>query len=188
MRIGGSTILLGFLACIAGAQVNMPSAPGSFPKQQPKVHIIWSGEVGRLESRDSHAVVTALILEDLNQQPKRMREVRIDLSSAGKHSSIYLDESLLRPEKKIFDNLTRDIERFERSSLYSAAGWAFIGSCEFREHPDVYPLVADYNYSGTQAPALRIIGPTGEQIMFQGLMPRNLSKVLGDAIEELKAQ
>jgi hypothetical protein len=183
MRITSSAVLLGLLAYIAPGQVSIPSAPGSL-KPQAKGHIVWSKKVGRLDSRDSHAVVTALIVEGSPQLPTQNRGVRIDFSWADQHRTIYIDEGLLQPEKKIFDDLTRDIGR---SPLRGGTGWAFLGSCEFRDHPDTYPLVADYNYSGPYAPALRIIGPEGESIMFQGLMPRDLSKVLGDAIEELKA-
>src|SRR5215470_3267476 len=114
---------------------------------------IWTNKVGRLESRDAHAVFTALIVEDPTQRPKQTREVRIDLSWANKHVAIHVGEGLLQPEKKIFDDLTRDIDR---SPLQGGTGLAFIGSCEFRDHPDTYPLQADYNYSGPYAPALRI--------------------------------
>ena len=183
MRIGSSAVLLSLFAYIARSPVSLHSAPASL-ERQAKVHIIWSKEVGRLESRDSQAVVTALIAEGSLDLPKQTREVRIDFSWAAKHRTIYIDEGLLQSEKKIFDDLTRDIGRFP---LPGGNGWAFLGSCEFRDHPDTYPLKADYNYSGPFAPALRIIAPNGESIMFQWLMPRDLSKVLGDAIEELKA-
>ena len=51
--------------------------------------------MGRLESRDSHAVVTALIAEGSLDLSKQTREVRIDFSWAAKHRTIYIDEGLL---------------------------------------------------------------------------------------------
>jgi hypothetical protein len=150
--------------------------------QRPDTHTIHSKEVGRLDSRDAHAVFTALILEDSSAPSKRVGGVRIDFSWADKRGTMYIGQDLLQPQKEIFDRLTRDIER----ANFTYRGLGFIGSCEFRNNPGKYPLMADFNYSGPEAPALRIFAPTGEAIMFPGLTPRDLSKLLGSAIEELQ--
>jgi len=42
----------------------------------PATHVAWSQEVGRLDTTEAHAVVTALILEDTAQPPDRMRGIR----------------------------------------------------------------------------------------------------------------
>lgn len=117
-----------------------------------------------------------------------MHGVRIDFSWADEKSTIYLGESLLQQEKNIFDELTVDVAR--GGVFPSSSGVGFIGSSEFRDHPGLYPLVANFNYSGPDAPALAVIvGPTQQIqfILFPGLTPANLSKVLGDAMNELKA-
>ncbi len=187
MRFGIFAVSLALLASFAPGQVATPSVlpPSAFEAfaRRPEAHFTWSKEIGRLDGRDSHAVVTALVLEDSTSQLKRMRGLRIDFSWADQRSAIYVGENLLQPEKKIFDQLTADVGRV---NLYRGT-LAYLGSCAFRDNPGVYPLVADLNYSGPESPALRIFGPRGEQIMFPGLTPLQLSKVLGDAIDELRA-
>ena len=188
MKASITTIAFGLLVSIALGQVNsgLPEKPSSLEAlaRQPEARVTWFKEVGQLESGDSHAVFTTLAVEDSAQRGRRMRGVRIDLSRPDWKRIVYIDEGLLQPLKKIFDQLTLDIER----GLMPArgTGWGFIGSCEFRNNPDVYPLEADFCYSGPDSPALRVFGPNREQIMFPGLMPSSLSKVLGSAIDELK--
>jgi hypothetical protein len=184
VRFSILTALAGLLASVMSGQVNTLSSFATFA-QQPQARVIWSTEVDRLESRDSHALVTALVVENSSQPSERMRGVRIDFSWSDKKSTIYIGEILLQPEKAIFDGLTLDVAR--GGVLPGFSGLGFIGSCEFRDNPDLYPLVADFNSSGPDAPALRIIVGPKEQILFRGLTPSHLSRVLGDAINELKA-
>jgi len=165
--------------------VNTPSSFATFA-QQPQARVIWSTEVGRLESRDSHALVTALMVENSSRPSERMRGVRIDFSWSDKKSTIYLAESLLQQEKNIFDELSVDVAR--GGVFPSSSGLGFIGSCEFRDNPGLYPLVANFNSSGPDAPALGIMVGPKEQVLFPGLTPSHLSRVLGDAINELKAR
>src|SRR5262245_41052954 len=169
-------------------QVNSPRSgePSSLEPlaRQPEARVTWSKEVGHLESRESHAVFTTLVVEDVGQPARRMRGVRIDLSCADWKSSFHVDEGLLQPLKTIFDNLTLDIER-HLHRLPAGAGWGFFGSCEFRNNPNVYSLSADFCYSGPDAPALRVFGPRRERLMFPGRMPSHLSEILGAAIDEL---
>jgi hypothetical protein len=148
----------------------------------PEARVAWSEEVGHLGSRESHAVFTTLVVEDATQQGRRMRGVRIDLSSPDWKSRFYVDEGLLHPLKTIFDELTLSIERHPLPAGY----WGFIGSCEFRDNPNTYPLSADFCYSGPDCPGLRVFGPRRERVMFPGRTPSHLSEILGNAIDELK--
>ena len=189
MKSGIATVVFGLFVGIAQGQVNSPSSGKASSLEvlarQPGAYVTWSKEVGHLESGESNAVVTALVVEDSAQRGQRMRGVRIDLWRPDWKSTLYVEESLLQPLKTAFDQLTLDIER----DLFSnGTGMGFIGSCVFRNNPHVYPLEADYYYSGPNSPALRVFGPKREQIMFPGLMPSDLSKLLGSAIDELKAQ
>jgi hypothetical protein len=181
--MGSRASLILLLAGIAPAQVSFPPAGNALATlaHQPETRVTWSKEVGRLESGESRAVFTVLTVENSNQPGRRAQGVRIDLSSANGKSTLYLDEVKLQPEKKIFDHLIRDAGRSQGGTL------SFVGSCEFRDNPGVYPLNADFEYAGPQAPALRIFSSTGDQIMFPGLTPSHLSTVLGEAIDELKS-
>jgi hypothetical protein len=177
MRSCMSSISFGIFIGIAAGQVNSqqaakPSALATVARQR-EARVIWSKELGRLEGGQAHAVFTALIVEDSTQHSKRPRGVRVDLTWPAGEGAIYIDEALLQPQQKIFDDLTRDLGTVEGSG---ETHWGFIGSCVFRDNPDVYPLVADFNYSGPESPALRIFGPKGEQIMFRGRTPSDLSR------------
>jgi hypothetical protein len=45
--------------------------------------VVWSKLIGRLESPESRAIVTALIVEDATTTPRVMRGLRIDLAHIG---------------------------------------------------------------------------------------------------------
>jgi len=57
----------------------------------PATHVAWSKEVGRIESGEAHAVITALVLEDTAQPPDRMRGIRIELSSRDSKDQFSLE-------------------------------------------------------------------------------------------------
>lgn len=183
MKSSIATIVFGGFVSIALGQGNLASSAKPSPlealAQQSEARVIWSKEVGHLESDGSQALFTTLVVEDSAQQSRQGRGVRIDLLRPYWKRTVYVDEGLLQPLKKIFDQLTLDIER-----LSGRMRTGYIGSCEFRNNPGVYPLAADFDCSW---PALRVFGPNGEEIRFPGLMPTHLSKVLGSAIEDLKA-
>jgi hypothetical protein len=69
--------------------------------------------------------------------------------------------------------------------LNRITGEGYLGSCEFRENPNAFPLHFDYCYSGSCAPALRITSPT--LILFPGRTPFGLSEILAAAIDRIKA-
>jgi hypothetical protein len=69
MKPIASAVALCFLFVIVGQAQTKP-APSLQPTpleafaRQPATHIAWSKEIGRFDSSEAHAVVTALILED----------------------------------------------------------------------------------------------------------------------------
>jgi hypothetical protein len=138
-------------------------------------------EVGHLTGGECHAIFTTLIFEDPSPERRRLREVRIDLSQPDWKSSVYVDEDLLEPLKKNFDELAvflaRRPELIERGDIGSDTR---MGSGEFRRHPGKYPLTAYYIFQAG-LPVL-IVNWVG----FPGLMPSQVSGVLGKAIDELK--
>lgn len=101
MRFSILTVLAGLLPAITFGQADAPASFAAFARQ-PQARVVWSTEIGRLESRDSHALVTALLIEDSSKPSERMRGVRIDFSWADMKSTIYVRESLLQQEKNIF--------------------------------------------------------------------------------------
>jgi hypothetical protein len=79
-------------AVIGAASVAIPgdqqegAPPGELPPSpleafatRPTAKIVWSKMIGQLESQESRATITALIVEDMTAQPNVMRGVQIDL-------------------------------------------------------------------------------------------------------------
>ena len=77
MKSGIATVVFGLFVGIAQGQVNSPSSgkPSSLEvlARKPEAHVTWSKEVGHLESGESNAVVTTLVIEDSAQRGQRMR-------------------------------------------------------------------------------------------------------------------
>jgi len=107
--------LLGLLLGLGRAQVNpaprfQPTPLEAFAKQ-PTSHIAWSNEAGRIDSREAHAVITALVVEDTAQPPDRMRGIRIDLADQDGKDQVYLGEEILGAFKDATDQISRDAAR-----------------------------------------------------------------------------
>src|ERR1700730_17104776 len=102
------------------AQINRPPSLQPTPLEafarQPATHVAWSKEVGRLDSREAHAVVTVLILEDTAQPPDRMRGIRIDLSGLDSRDEVYLGEETLGAYKKALDKISQTTPGFRKTA------------------------------------------------------------------------
>jgi hypothetical protein len=192
MKSAVATILFGLFVSIASAQVDQLS-PEKLPSfetiaRKGETKVIWSMEVGHLTAGECHAVFTTLIVEDSMPEYRRLRGVRLDLSQPRWKTSLYIDECLLQPLNKIFDNLAVFLasipDLIKRGILGSDTR---IGPCEGRRIPGKYPLTADlYLQSSALAnePGLPVLIVNG--VWFPGLMPSQVSDVLGKAIDELK--
>jgi hypothetical protein len=150
--------------------------------RQPNARVYSSSQIATLESEGSRAVFTGLIVADPAQQDRKIRGIRIAFSDAGWTRAAYVDEARLQPLKDAVDRLSADLE----PSLPRLAprNEGYLGSCEFRDHPEAYPVHVDYCYSGWCSPGLRITSPT--MILFPNRKPSDLSAILGSAIEYLK--
>ena len=69
------------------AQVNptpaLPPTPLEALAGRPTARVTWSKVIGRLESQESRATITALIVEDKASGPSVMRGIRVDLAHIG---------------------------------------------------------------------------------------------------------
>jgi hypothetical protein len=86
---------------LAVGRTQIPRAPSPLPTaleafaRQPATHVVWSGEVGRLDSREAHAIVTFLVLENSAQPHDRVGGIRIDLSSPARKTQFILGRKRL---------------------------------------------------------------------------------------------
>jgi len=117
-------VCIGLFGGVASGQDQQPSlqpTPLEAFAGLPATHVAWSKEVGRLDSREAQAVITALVLEDTAQPPDRMRGVRIELSSRDSRDEIFLGEETLSIYKRALDEITTEATR-QRNQLFESAG------------------------------------------------------------------
>jgi hypothetical protein len=105
------TAFVALLPVAGHAQAGAASAPQPTPLEafakQPAARVAWSGEAGRIDSREAHAVITALVVEDHAQPPDRLQGVRIDFSDQDGKDQVYLGEETLPAFKKAFDEISQ---------------------------------------------------------------------------------
>jgi hypothetical protein len=87
MRSAAATIICCLMINVGLAQVNpapsLPPTPLEAFAGRPAARVVWSKEIGRLDSAESRATITALVVEDGTGGPREMRGVRVDLAHVG---------------------------------------------------------------------------------------------------------
>jgi hypothetical protein len=194
MKPAGSVIVLfGCLLSLGQAQVNpssrfQPTPLEAFAKQSTS-HIAWSNETGRIDSRDAHAVITALVVEDAAQPPDRLRGIRIDLSDQDGKDQVYLGEETLRAFKDATDQISRDAAH---GCAWNSSGTcpptAIVGAALFwyaDRTPSVHTLsAAHYFRQGSSGLVLETIGVG--RFWFPDQDAAQLSAAIARAMEQLK--
>jgi hypothetical protein len=145
---------------------------------------VWSGESGRIESSESRAVVTAMVVED-RAKASRVRGVRIDFSGRDLKATIYVDDSGLKTVKTALDEITRGMEL----SGYGDGGTRsstllHIGSCDYRDNPTAHPFTAVY-YIDPGIQGLKLFPLNQGEFNFPNRKPAQLSAALRRAMDEL---
>jgi hypothetical protein len=183
-------LLVGFTIGQTKSVVLQPTPLEAFARM-PATHVAWSKEVGRIETDESRAIVTALILEDTAQPPDRMRGIRIELSSGDSKDEIFLGEETLRIYKEALDQIATEAIRQRnagnaRENL-TPDGTAYVGAEVFwygYKTASVHALNAAHyfapNSSGLYLSAFKDVG-----FKFPNQDASQLSVVLERAIKEL---
>jgi hypothetical protein len=158
---------------------------------QPATHVAWSKEVGRIESSEAHAVITALILEDTAQPPDRMRGIRIDLSSRESKDQIFLGEETLSIYQKALDVIERDGTRQRNEGTargHLTPGISFVGAEVFwygDKKPQVHALNAAY-YFASDSSGLYVSAFKDDGFRFPDQEPSQLSQAIARATDMLE--
>jgi len=128
-RIIALFILVFGLGLGAGlGQSNQPTisqieAMGNFA-ERPTSQVIWSKEVGRIDSDQAHAVITALILQDATHSPQQMRGVRIDLTEGNQEDHLYTSEEhlgrLIQALDEISEGWPRYVKRIQGQGCFGS--------------------------------------------------------------------
>jgi hypothetical protein len=191
--IASAIAFCGLFLKIALAQLNPPLFLQPTPLEafahQPTTHATWSKQVGSLDSREAHAVVTALVLEDTAKPPDRMRGIRIDLSTPDSSDEVYLGEETLGVYKGALDEISRTIPGFRNSTGDGLApgGTSYLGACVFRSDkpPGIHNLSAAY-YFAPDSEGLSLSTFRRAGFRFPGQDPSGLSAAIALAMDQLK--
>ena len=178
---------------IAFAQANPPLSLQPTPLEmfahQPATHVTWSKQVGTLDSREAHAIVTVLVLENTAQPPDRMRGIRLDLSSPDSNDEVYLGEETLGVYKNALDEISRNIPESRISARDSLApgGTSYLGACAFRfDNPRrVHTLSAAY-YFAPDSEGLDLSTFQHAGFRFPEQDPSRLLSAIDAAIDQLR--
>jgi hypothetical protein len=193
--------VLGVITClvillgIGQSQVNPPSSlqptPLEWFARQPATHVAWSDEVGRLDSADAHAVVTAIVLEDTAQPPDRLRGIRIVLANKSTKDELYLDEETLGVYKKALNEISHGAPQARNmyAKTVTLEGVSYFGAEVFwygDRVARVRALDAAYYFTSDSSGLVLHAGKDSE-FRFPSLDPLQLASAIERAAEQLKS-
>ena len=186
---GRAVALLAFFLGSSPAQV-IPSSPiqptplEAFAKQ-PGSRVAWSVEIGRIDSRDAHAIVTAIEVQDTAQPPDRLRGIRVDLSDQDAKDQVYLGEETLGAFRDAMDEISKSSAPQESSGgvQYVGARLFWYGDRKMTVHTLTAAHYFQWGYSGL---ALQAVG--GWRFQFPERDASLLSELISRAIQQLKTR
>lgn len=179
---------------VGRAQVNRAPSLQPTPLEAfaslPATRVAWSKEIGRLDSREAHAVVTALILEDTARPPDRMRGIRIDLSDLTSKDEVYLGEETLGAYKNALDEITQStsVSRNKERDNAARGGTDYLGARLFwygDNRPRVHALNAA-NYIAPDSEGLTLSAFKDRGFRFPDQDALQFSAIILRAIDQLK--
>jgi hypothetical protein len=159
--------------------------------RQSATHVAWSNEVGRLESTDAHAVVTAIVLEDTAQPPDRLHGIRIDLANQSTKDEVYLDEETLGVYTKALNEISHGAPQFRDQFAKNVppGGASYFGAGVFwygDRFPSVRALDAAYYFASDSSGLALHAGNNGE-FRFPNEDPLQLAAAIERAMQQLKS-
>jgi hypothetical protein len=172
-----------------GSEISLQPTPLESFARLPTTHVAWSTEVGRIESREAHATITALVLQDTAQPPDRLRGIRVDVSENGRGDKIYLGEETLGSYKKAFDEISRSLPDFRRGPRDDLVpgGTSCLGAEMFwygDNTPRVHTLAAAYCIESDSA-GMELTAFRGTRFHFPDSAPSTFSEIIARAIDQL---
>ncbi|MCH8135424.1 MAG: hypothetical protein IIB77_05540 [Proteobacteria bacterium] len=149
--------------------------------KQRGTKFISSEEVGRIDSSDARAIITALIIENSHYRPSRVRGIRIDLSNQTSSDQLYLEEGELVYLKHELDGLDCGVAsmRSESGAPYRVRG---IGRC--RPSQSVPQAYCPGYYIGPDSEGLSLSTFSGGNFRFPSARPSVLADAIGRAMSK----
>jgi hypothetical protein len=150
------------------------------------VRTAWSDEVARWEHDGTRLVLTALVLEDNAQSARKLRGVKIDLSSGNAKDQIYLDEQATERTRSALEEIADGVARSGIPGSNNCMGARQFWPLYDWPWNKYHELNADFcGDSKTLALVLYGRGKRGS-FHFPGKNPIDLAGILALAMEQLK--
>lgn len=144
--------------------------------------VIWSSEVGRLDSGATHAVFTLVATEDATRPGQQSRVLRVALSSPDGTGTRYIAEAGLPLLRKKIDGL---VAASARDLLENSPNAMLSTSCPGEKEKS--PLDVGYHVQYAQTPELLLGGDGLPDFVFVGSKPAQLADIFSKAIGELRS-
>ncbi|HET8669548.1 MAG TPA: hypothetical protein VFM05_02670 [Candidatus Saccharimonadales bacterium] len=180
MRLAAVTIICCLFLSVGLAQQNQTYSLQPTPLEafagRPTARVTWSKLIGSLESQESRATITAIIVEDKTSKPSVMRGIRVSLAHVGPTPSCDWKYTAW----KIMCQRANAAVYIEEERLESVRNRIKLGAAQLRsmEFISQYRMIAP----GREATGLMVCG-----YKFSDRQPEDLAELFTRAIGELKA-
>lgn len=179
MRLAAVTLIYCLLLSVGLAQENRTYSLQPTPLEaftgRPTARVTWSKMIGSLESQESRATITAIIVEDKTSKPSMMRGIRVDLAHIGETPSCDWKYTAW----KIMCERANAAVYIEEAGLESIPNRIKLGAAQVRP----MEFISQYrtNAPGRAATGLIVCG-----YQFSDRQPEELAELFTRAIAELK--
>ncbi|MCZ6503889.1 MAG: hypothetical protein O6945_15425 [Gammaproteobacteria bacterium] len=143
--------------------------------------VIWSEEVGRIESTDAQAVITAVVVEKSQNIPGRVRGVRVDLKNETSTDQIYVEEKELVYLKRDLTRMDCSIARMRNES---GATYRVQGIERCRPSQPIPQAYCPGYYIGPEFEGLSLSTFAGHNYRFPSKRPSVMADAIGRAMSE----
>lgn len=183
----GTIFYFSFFAAAASAQSigSEPSPMEAFVSQEG-VRTTWSSEVARWEQNGTLLVLVAIVLEDKSQPARKLRGIRVELSSEKAKDQVYLDEQAMERTRAALKEISEAIVLIGMPGASGCTGakefWPGYNWPWNKYHELNVDFCGD---SRNSALVLHGRGKPGS-FRFPGKSPTVLAEILATAMEKLK--
>jgi hypothetical protein len=151
--------------------------------ERPGAQLIWSSEVGRLESGATRAVFTVLAIEDPARAGHQLRGIRVAASSPDWNGTIYVEEPQLEQLKAKVDLWATGAGRASRT----ASNMIYSSACPGDENLHL-PMSFAVIFRWQAADELLLAGAGYPSLSFTGPTPSSIAAIFARATDELKSR
>jgi len=187
MKLFASAVLI--LISIATPAFAQSSAPEPTPFEafalKPGVVIVFTQQVGSIESSDASVKISALIISDTANPSEQMRGVRFTVASNAALDHVFLDEAQLAAMKRDLVDIEAGIPELKanQNAPYQVQG---TGSCWMPPRP-VRIMCPSYRV-GPDWSGLTLSAYGGPDFAYPGRKPSELVELIDRAVADLQAQ